>query len=338
MSTTSTTQFSSNFCNIDGMTVAQHYWTVQVLLRRNDPDMAAICGSVVATANALGQIFTIIAKNHDRLAIRTIHQPSLSHIGKDRSGLVIFECVKLVSSALDAIRLAARQAAWKKSSTPRSNATPQSIQESVGARSIAHLLATFIGHLEKDSAIHHRLFEGIAYVLLERVGAQLYHCTFGRERGATVEERIRVSLEPTDPHEIARKATDDEAIRLEVKALVIILERVMGVAPLHTNEQPQSTKKGKSALTRTVSLKNISSTRVKLSSLAQERLQRTLVTCTFGHEVQDDFLDVLTKPVSMGKAPPVPKVRDEEVFEWYQAQVWRLVGWEILEKDGGWMT
>lgn len=371
MSTTSTTQFSSNFCNIDGMTVAQHYWTVQVLLRRNDPDMDAICGSVVATANALGQIFPIIAKNHDRLAIRTIHQPSISHIGKDRSelsclmsacarawtliiialdkleedtpgsrrsGLVIFECVKLVSSALDAIRLAARQAAWKKSSTPRSNATPQSIQESVGARSIAHLLATFIGHLEKDSAIHHRLFEGIAYVLLERVGAQLYHCTFGRERGATVEERIRVPLEPTDPHEISRKATDDEAIRLEAKALVIILERVMGVAPLHTNEQPQSTKKGKSALTRTVSLKNISSTRVKLSSLAQERLQRTLVTCTFGHEVQDDFLDVLTKPVSMGKAPPLPKVRDEEVFEWYQAQVWRLVGWEILEKDGGWMT
>ena len=332
--------------------------------------MDAICSSVVATANALSQIFPIIAKSHDRLAIRTIHQPSLSYIGKDRSelsclmsacarawtliiialdkleddtpgsrrsGLVIFECVKLISSALDAIRLAARQAAWKKNSTARANPAPQSIQESIGARSIAHLLATFIGHLERDSAIHHRLFEGIAYVLLERVGAHLYHCTFGHERGTTVEERIRVPPEPTDPHEVARKATDDEAVRLEVKALVIILERVMGVAPLHANEQVQPARKGKAGLARTVSLKNVSSTKVKLSSLAQERLQRTLVTCMFGHGEQDDFVDVLTKPVSMGKVPPGPKVRDEKVFEWYQAQVWRLVGWEILEKEGEWM-
>ncbi|KAF1969070.1 hypothetical protein BU23DRAFT_540072 [Bimuria novae-zelandiae CBS 107.79] len=347
-----------------GMTVAQHYWTAQVLLRRNDGNVDGICASVVGTASALGQIFPTIAKNHDRLAVRTVHQPNLSHIGKDRSelsclmsacarawtliivaldkleedspgsarsGTVIFHCIKLVSSALDAIRLAARQAAWKKGSHSTSNTT----QESIGARSIAHLIATFIGHLEKDSAIHHRLFEGIAYVLLERVGAQLYYCTFGRERGATIEERIAMPPQPTDPHEISRKATDDAAIRLEVTALVIILERVMGVAPLHSNEQ--TTKKGKAALARTVSLKNISSTRIKLSSLAQERLQRTLVTCTFGDNVQDDFMDILTKPVNMGRPPPVPKIKDEEVFEWYQAQVWKLVGWEILEKDGDWM-
>lgn len=350
--------------------VAQHCWTTQVLLRRNDLNTDAICGSVVSTASALSQIFPIIAANHDRLAIRTIHQPSLSHFGKDRSelsclisacartwtliivaldkleedspgsrhsGMIIFECVKLFSCALDAIRLASRQAAWKKSGSSRSNSAPGSIQESVGARSIAHLLATFIGHLEKDSPIHHCLFEGIAYVLLERVGAQLYHCTFGHERGTTIEERIIPPPEPSDPHEIARKATDDAATRLEVKALVIILERVMGVAPLHSNEQPQFTKKGKSTLARTVSMKNVSTTRVKLSSLAQERLQRTLISCTFGHQDQDDFMDILTKPVNMGRPPAAPKVKDEDVFEWYQAQVWRLVGWEILEKDGEWV-
>ena len=111
----------------------------------------------------------------------------------------------------------------------------------------------------------------------------------------------------------------------------------MGVAPLHANEQAQASKKGKTTLARTVSLKNVASTRVKLSALAQERLQRTLVVCTFGQEVRDDFMDVLTKPVDVGRVPAGPKVKDEEVLEWYQGQVWRLVGWEILGKEGEWV-
>ncbi|KAJ4351240.1 uncharacterized protein N0V89_006579 [Didymosphaeria variabile] len=348
-----------------GMTVAEHYWTAQTLLRRPGANVDSICGSVVGIASALGQIFPIIAKNQDHLAVRTVEQSQLRHIGKDKSelsclmsacarawtlvivaldkleedspesrrpGLVIFECVKLISAALDAIRLAARHAAWKKGG----RSTNETIQESVGARSIAHLLATFIGHLGKDSAVHHRLFDGIAYVLFERVGDQLYYCTFERQRSATIEERIVPPSESTDPHEIARHATDAAAIRLEVKALVIILERAMSVAPLHLNEQ--TVKKSRAALARTVSLKNVSSTRIRLSSLAQERLQRTLITCTFGHQVDDDFKDILTKPVSMGRPPPAPKIKDEDVPEWYQSQVWRLVGWEILEKDGEWVT
>lgn len=355
---------ASDRFQLDGMLVAQHYWTAQTLLRRPAANIDSLCGSIVAIATALGQFFPIIAKNHDRLAIRTLDQHHLRHIGQSkselsclmsacarawtlvivaldrleedspgsrRSGLVIFECVKLVSAALDAIRLAARHAAWKKGTS----SSQETIKESVGARSIAHLLATFIGQLEKDSAIHHKLFDGIAYVLLERIGDELYYCTFEHERSATIEESIAPPPKSTDPHEIARQATDAAAIRLEVKALIIILERVMGVAPLHSNEQVA--KKSKTALARTMSLKNVSSTRVKLSSLAQERLQRTLITCTFGHQVDDDFKDILTKPVSMGRAPPAPKIKDEDVPEWYQSQVWRLVGWEILEKDGEWM-
>ncbi|KAL1592750.1 hypothetical protein SLS60_011166 [Paraconiothyrium brasiliense] len=346
-----------------GTTIAQHYWTAQTFLKRPGANVDSICGSVVGIASALGQIFPIIAKNHDRLAVRTSDKSHIPHIGKEkselsclmsacarawtlvivaldkleedspgsrRSGLVIFECVKLISAALDAIRLAARHASWKNGS--RSN--QQTTSESVGARSIAHLLATFIGHLGKDSAVHHRLFDGIAYVLLERVGDRLYYCTFERERSATIEERIVPPSEPTDPHEIARQATDAAAIRLEVKALVIILERAMSIAPLHLNEQ--TVKKTRTALARTVSLKNISSTRIKLSSLARERLQRTLIACTFGHQVDDDFKDILTNPVSMGRPPPAPKIKDEDVPEWYQSQVWRLIGWEILEKDGEW--
>ncbi|KAJ4305741.1 hypothetical protein N0V90_001272 [Kalmusia sp. IMI 367209] len=347
-----------------GATVVQHMWTCQKLLRRHEIDVDSICSSVVGIASALGQILPIIAKNHDRLAIRTKSQLNLAPIGQEktelsclmiacarawnlilmaldkleehspgsrRSGIIIFECVKLASAALDAIKLAAQQAAWKMGTRPAS----ETIQESIAARNIAHLLATFVGYLGKDNAVHHKLFDGIAYILLERVGEQLYHCTFGRPRGATIEGRIVKPPEPEGAHEIALEATEATIVRLEVKALVVVLERVIGVAPLHANEQ--SPRKAKASLARTITMKSVSSTRTKLSLLAQDRLQRTLIACTFGNKINDDFVDILTKPVNMGRPPPVPKIKDEDVPEWYQTQVWRLVGWEILEKAGGWL-
>ncbi len=53
----------------------------------------------------------------------------------------------------------------------------------------------------------------------------------------------------------------------------------------------------------------------------------------------DEFLDILTKPM-----PPmrglstqnVTKVKDEDVESWYMEEVWKLVGWDILAREGGW--
>ena len=32
-------------------------------------------------------------------------------------------------------------------------------------------------------------------------------------------------------------------------------------------------------------------------------------------------------------AVPVPKIKEPEVFEWFNEEVWRLLGWDILSKD-----
>jgi len=339
--------------------MVQHIWTSQKLFKQSETNLDAICSSIVGITGGLCRLLPIIAKSHDHLATRTMEQPDqkrselscsmtacvrawnivlvgLKILDKDDQNsrlarLVVFECVRMISVALDATRDAAHQAAKKKINSKASGTVP----ESVAAHNIAYLIATFIGHLEKDNMIHHQLFEGIVYILFERVGSRLYYCTFGRHRGATLEERIALPSTPSEPREIAQHNIESTAIRLEVKALIVVLERVMGVAPLHMN--PQSTKQNKASTARTLTLKNLSFTRTKLCSLAKDRLQRTLVTCTFGNNVEDDFVDVLTRPVDFGPAPRAPKVEDKDVLEWYQSQVWRLIGWDILEKDEDWM-
>ena len=35
-----------------------------------------------------------------------------------------------------------------------------------------------------------------------------------------------------------------------------------------------------------------------------------------------------------GTVLPVPKVKEVDVQDWFGEEVWRLLGWEILSKEG----
>ncbi|KAK1057698.1 hypothetical protein LTR33_013574 [Friedmanniomyces endolithicus] len=73
---------------------------------------------------------------------------------------------------------------------------------------------------------------------------------------------------------------------------------------------------------------------------AKDRLQRTLMNCIFGAEgldEEDPFMDCLRMPSVTGQLHvPMPKVKDVEVQDWFKGEVWRLLGWEILSKEGHW--
>ena len=79
--------------------------------------------------------------------------------------------------------------------------------------------------------------------------------------------------------------------------------------------------------------------RTPLSAQAKDRLQRTLIHCMFGDDgagEHDEFADVLRMPARLGSVPNMPKVEDKDVGEWFTGEVWRLVGWDLLGKDGQW--
>jgi hypothetical protein len=267
-------------------------------------------------------------------------------------GLLICELAEFFKTTLLAIEQSAHQTANSFSSTSSSaSAQPKSskgkattgvVKESIAARSLAHFLISLMGLLDKTNPIHQRIFDAFAFLLIERVGKRLYYCTFGRHRSANIEASLTPLPEPTDPAAKAKQDTEALGIRLELKALVLILGRAMGLAPHHMNPPTSKVTKNSSTnrIGRTLSMKTLpAAPKGRLSSLAKDRLQRTLVTCMYGQNQNDEFLDVLTKPMPsmrIGTLQNVAKIDDKDVEQWYKEEVWRLVGWDIMARETGW--
>jgi hypothetical protein len=355
---------------IEGASVVKHMWTVQKILRNPSPDQEKLCSGLVGVASALGRVFNTIARCSARLAVcnrkksssfdhqtvKTDFSHSLSACARAFSvllvgldtfnddtpgyhlpGMVIYQCVRMFSSGLDAIgALAIQMVSIKSQTRPNTGSHPLSAterEEPFAGLSIAHMLASLLGLLDSSKTLHQRLFDGFAFVLLERVGKQLYFCTFGRHRGVTIEEDIQLTPKRTHPLHLHHEEKKALAIKLEAKALVIVLERAIGLAPKHMNNQQPSRAPKAANRNRSASVKPSPASRSRLNPLAKERLQRTLMKCMFGDKTDDEFLDVLTAPAKMGSVPTLPKMKESEIDEWYQRKVWKLVGWDVLAKD-----
>lgn len=277
-----------------------------------------------------------------------VYKLSETYRNGQMAGKIVSELAHMFKSALNSIELLAKRTAQTHTTQPipprkaKSKEYRTALGESSSAYAISHLLNSFLGFLDKADELHQKIFDAFLFVLFDRVGRRLYYCTFGRSRSSSVQD----SIMPVQPSQDTNKATEHNleafSIKLEVKALVLILERAMGLAPNHMNPSTGRTRKDATHLSRTLSFKNLpTASKARLSPLAKDRLQRTLVACMYGgaENASDEFLDILTKPM-----PPmrglstqnVTKVKDEDVESWYMEEVWKLVGWDILAREGGW--
>ncbi|KAE8866649.1 hypothetical protein PTNB73_04743 [Pyrenophora teres f. teres] len=362
----------------DGSRLTEALYTAYSLCRSNETDERVLCSNLVRIASGVGKVLHFVAHNHEHLSRHERRNPGAKSLDQDKSdfaialsvcarafmsilvgmakltesnpsthlsSLVVCELVDMFKSALLSIATSAWQTAQDIPSQPsqpkrsKGDATTNPIKESVPARAVAHLLISFLGLLERSDPIHQKIFDGFVFVLFERVGKHLYYCTFGQHRSASIEANILPPPEPKDDIETAKRNAETLAIRLEAKALVLILERAMGLAPNHMN--PQNTRTSHTNRpARTLSLKSpATASRARLSSLAKDRLQRTLVACMYGNKADDEFLDVLTKPIPtmrLASMQNVAKVENKDVEAWYSEEVWRLVGWDILAREDGW--
>ncbi|KAG9193582.1 hypothetical protein G6011_03617 [Alternaria panax] len=361
----------------DGSRLTEALYTTHSLCHSDEPDAETLCFNLMRIASGIGKVILIIAQNHDQLSRRGRRGAGATSFDQDKSdfaialsvcarafmsllvgtnklverkanvrlaSLVVCEVADMFKTALQSIEVSARHTAQTFLSplpspkNTKAKTTPSVVKESAPARAVAHLLTSFLGLLEKTDPVHQKIFDGFVFVLFERVGKRLYYFTFGQHRSTCVEGNILPPPEPKDAEEAMRRDTDALATRLEVKALVLILERAMGLAPNHMNPQNARPSSASNRPTRTLSTKTpVTSTRARLSPLAKDRLQRTLVACMYGNNTNDEFLDVLTKPVPamrLGSMQNVAKVDDKDVETWYKEEVWRLVGWDILAREG----
>jgi hypothetical protein len=346
------------------------------LYKQHHADPEAICLNLVQTSRAIGSVIATVAKHHDQLvqgksstslekdtsemsfAIRAsaraftsllVGLGKISKYGTERQlpSLVVCECVRMFKTILDSISDSTRSTTETRSASPsRTNKTrtkaTSSTKESNAPRTLVQLFNALMSYLDKNDPDHREIFEGLLFVLMERVGKRLFYCTFGRNRSVTVQGDIALPLDHDHPAVIARQEVEALAVQLEVRSLVTILERAIALAPYHINDRitsssPACKSQKTSSIARSLTMRNLPpASKAPLSTRAKDRLQRTLVNCIFGQDEHDEFSDVLRMPARLGGLPGIAKVEDKAVNDWFQGEVWRLVGWDLLGRESEW--
>lgn len=204
---------------------------------------------------------------------------------------------------------------------------------------LTRLLSSMLDRLDSKAATHRPLFEGFAYTVLNRLGPKLYTIVFGHARGHDIAEEIQAGVETLDPEQIEGTPVDHannesfQAIKLEAPYLIHLLNHIMTAAPEYLGAVMNAkTGKPKAA-------NNKGSTKSALTVVAKERLQRTLINCMFGAEgasEEDPFKECLNMPVISGPALLMPKLKGGDMKDWFQEEIWRLLGWEILSSERDW--
>ena len=366
---------------IAGVTLSGTLFASHKLLMKHDVDGEAISFNLVKLLGDIVSVISTIAKHHDELAKGSLKSSvslekdgsELAHAvrasaraftsvlvglgkisGNDMDGrfpnLVVYECVVMFKKIFETITESARQTMAKRLASQKIKAKakgnprrePTLEKASDPPRTIAQFVRAIIAYLDKSDPLHRDIFEGFLFILLERVGKRLYYCTFGRERSATIAGDIKLPLHGDHPDVIAREEVKSQAARLEVRSLVEILERAIGLAPYHINTWPSvapptTRRQNTTRLARSLTLKTLPpGSKAPLSAQARDRLQRTLIACMFGQEDGDDFSEVLRMPARLGTLPAVKKMDEKDTNEWFEGEVWRLVGWGLLGREGAW--
>ncbi|EMC98451.1 hypothetical protein BAUCODRAFT_32491 [Baudoinia panamericana UAMH 10762] len=272
--------------------------------------------------------------------------------GADMQGQLVYAYVKMFADLLDTFSAAPEaelnrvgsedgsSGTGKRPTSSKGKSSRAQKPKQLGARDMPSLnamtsfLCGMLALLDATSEGHGQMFEGFAYCVLTKLGACLYTCVFGQSRGDGIEAEImannQTSGETThdEPHLAAKQDSPElQQARMQAPYLLHLLTRLMTLAPTHL---------GSSMLTKTGKPRHIAAKNVSKASLAvhaREKLQRTLLKCTFGDRQDDALMDCLKMPGMPEKALPMPKVGEVDVREWFTEEVWRLVGWDVLSSS-----
>ena len=242
----------------------------------------------------------------------------------------LLECL-LVLAANDNKNLpyADYQRRWK----PQSKATFPPLDGTV--MKFCQLLLRLVTSVDLRRATDQKIWDGFLYFLLDHVGTILRLFVFGPDSSEI----------PSPNHEgQALKGTpityDEEKRIAEVQApyLVYILARIIPLAEEHRKYTVRHAVKAPRL--------SISTPKgARLSHPAFATLQSTLLASVFGPKSSTEFVD--------GLAFPLPNDQDADagsgfesgatrldtadcVADWFKAEVWRVLGWEVLSGKIAW--
>lgn len=202
---------------------------------------------------------------------------------------------------------------------------------------LAGLLSGILKQLESKQEPHKEIFEGFLFCILSKLGERIYTINFSHPRAASVTEELEAPVSSgqsdAEPTPIAVSLAIRQA-QLEAPYLINLLKQSLALSPSFLN--PPASTASKNAKPKATP-KPGSVTKATLTLAVKERLQSTLVNSIFGPEGIDEdsdlFLNCLQMPAAAGSAMTVPRVKEVEVGTWFQGEVWRMLGWEVLGRD-----
>ncbi|KZF26683.1 hypothetical protein L228DRAFT_16814 [Xylona heveae TC161] len=244
--------------------------------------------------------------------------------GAHQGGQVAHALIHLFSKFLDYIHSVsltqAEQAKKKKTARRKTQNAEQCPHNQNGISSkddfqgqISHFLVILFSCLDMKRSLHSQLLEGLAFVLLSRVGKLLCTFVFDEEydrdhQSEKTSPRPHINGKNKSQAEIENLARQKDAYYL-----VVLLKQILPLLGCQSEDVTHQSSRG-------ILVQN-----------AQRRLQSTLVNAIFGsgHEAfQDCFrLPALPKPASSINTPG-SVIYDGT--EWFQQEIWSLVGWQIL--------
>jgi hypothetical protein len=223
-----------------------------------------------------------------------------------------------------------------KSSKPKAKGgtTRVNIKDIPVLNALASLLSGILKQLDAKQEPHKAIFEGFLFCILSKLGERIYTINFSRARAASILEELEAASSSSDQSDTeptpTAVSTPLRQAQLEAPYLLHLLKQSLALTPSFLTPPTSTSKTAKTK----PNPKPGSVTKTTLAHAAKERLQATLVTAIFGPEGIDEesdlFINGLQMPSAGGSGFTIPRVKEAEVGEWFQGEVWRLLGWEVL--------
>lgn len=237
-----------------------------------------------------------------------------------------------VGPTVDSESSSAKTKPKTKGGPPRVN-----IKDVPALNALAALLSGIIKQLDPKQHLHKDIFEGFLFCILSKLGDRIYTVNFMRPRAASIMEELEAASCSSDQSQSESTPipvpTPVRQAQLEAPYLLHLLKQSLALTPSFL-DSPVSTSK---AAKIKPNPKPGSVTKTTLALAAKERLQATLVNAIFGPEGIDEdsdlFMNSLQMPAANGGTMTVPIVKEAEVGEWFQGEVWRVLGWEVLGRE-----
>lgn len=306
--------------------------------KSSDP---ASCTELATTMTAVGRVVAgILAglqklgrldisnslKGHVTYALVRMYETILAQFDSVSRGKALEESA---GPSMDPKTSAATAKAKSKGGLPRVN-----IKDVPTLNALASLLSGIIKQLDPKRDPHKDIFEGFLFCILSKLGNRIYTVNFLRPRAEDIMEELEAASDESNTDSTPGPIpTAVRQAQLEAPYLLHLLKQSLALTPAFLTHPATTFRTAKTK----PNPKPGSTTKATLGLAAKERLQATLISAIFGPESVDEdsdlFVEGLQMPKPVGGVVNVPRVKEVEVGEWFQGEVWRLLGWEVLGRE-----